>query len=263
VTSLPSRPFKPKVSSQSLNAAAARDGVELPNNWSSLNGSEKAQWLTEHKVTSEQIVAIAGENGLSALQQAGYQAPTTQAAAARDGVELPNNWSSLNGSEKAQWLTEHKVTPEQIVAIAGENGLSALKQAGYQAPTQENSSADVAYFKQDEPNDWSSASDGGAQADNGGKSEVFRSDEGNVAQDDPNDWSSASDGGAQAVKGTETEVFVSGGGMRGETEDFESNHSLSDSSPEEDEQRMAKALDDDNSNSSDPTDWSGDGGSNF
>ena len=103
----------------------------------------------------------------------------------------------------------------------------------------------------------------GAQADNGSKSEVFRSDEGNVAQDEPNDWSSASNDGTHAVKGTETEVFLCGGGMRGETEDFESNHSLGDGSPEEDEQRMAKALDDDNSNSSDPTDWSGDGGSNF
>jgi hypothetical protein len=52
-------------------------------------------------------------------------------AAAKEGITLPTDWFQLDGAAKAKWLSDNKVSSQAIINVAGQDGLAALKSAGY------------------------------------------------------------------------------------------------------------------------------------
>ena len=104
--------------------AARQQGVNLPSNWFSLSGTEKANWLSQNNVSSTAIANVAGSEGLAALVSAGYVDRTSAAPASsratREQVLAAyrnNPLAVLNPDEEAisYWMRTGLSTFDQVV----------------------------------------------------------------------------------------------------------------------------------------------------
>jgi hypothetical protein len=111
------------VEEANLFNAARQQGVNLPSNWFSLSGTEKANWLSQNNVSSTAIANVAGSEGLAALVSAGYIDRTRAAPAS-------------SGATREQVLAAYRNNPlavlnpdEEAISYWMRTGLSTFDQA--------------------------------------------------------------------------------------------------------------------------------------